>query len=117
MAAAGTPDGAPCNVSSNQLGFTGTAGCVSNWGAFDMVGNAYELVADWTPLASGGCAATWLGFSDDLVCWSGVGTSGQVGAVTRGGSAFNGANAGVFHLTGSGPAAGVGGAVGFRCGQ
>src|SRR5262245_52067008 len=41
-AAAGTPDGAPCVVSASGAGPTGTAGCVSNAGAFDMVGNVHE---------------------------------------------------------------------------
>lgn len=49
QAAAGTPDGAPCIVDSESPGPTGTAGCDSNWGTFDMVGNLDEWVADWVP--------------------------------------------------------------------
>ena len=42
MAKAGTPDGGPCLVSS--FGTTGTAGCVSNWGVYDLVGNVDEWI-------------------------------------------------------------------------
>src|SRR5207249_12241511 len=52
VAAFGTPDGNPCNVSSASVAFTGAAlGCISDVGAFDMVGNVYEWVADWVPLS------------------------------------------------------------------
>jgi formylglycine-generating enzyme required for sulfatase activity len=60
MAAAGTPDtvtfsGGPpfCNVGGTAVFVEGKsptgsrAACVSNWGAFDMVGNLEEWVADW----------------------------------------------------------------------
>ena len=48
-AAAGTPDNAvDCNISSTAVVNTGArTGCVSRWGAMDMVGNVDELVADW----------------------------------------------------------------------
>ncbi len=54
MAAAGTPDPgtdngtSDCNVATQAVVATGSrASCVSNWGAFDMVGNLWEYVADW----------------------------------------------------------------------
>ena len=65
-AASGTPDtGSPvCNVGS-WIGPTGSfLGCVSKWGIADMVGNAFEWVADWTPRASG--CQTWLGVGEGL---------------------------------------------------
>ena len=46
-AAAGTPDGAPCIVSTSGPRVTGTPGCVSKWGTFDMTGNLAEWVTDW----------------------------------------------------------------------
>jgi hypothetical protein len=46
-AALGTPDGAPCIIDAGGPGLTGTAGCVSDVGAFDMVGNVWEWVAQW----------------------------------------------------------------------
>jgi hypothetical protein len=53
-AALGTPDGPPCNTSSSGPVATGTAaGCVSDVGAFDMVGNVGEWVADWVPPVDG----------------------------------------------------------------
>jgi hypothetical protein len=48
-AAIGTPSGTPCVVTGSGPGFTGTAGCVSDVGAFDMVGNLSELTADFVP--------------------------------------------------------------------
>src|SRR5437016_4332553 len=59
-AAAGTPDpgvnpgGSECNTNSAGPSTTGSrANCKSNWGAFDMVGNVSERVADWGDLANG----------------------------------------------------------------
>jgi hypothetical protein len=43
MTAAGTPDGPPCIVSATGPGPIGTEGCVSTWGAFDMVGNLWGV--------------------------------------------------------------------------
>ena len=45
-AVAGTPEGPPCSGAK----LTGTPGCVSKWGAFDMVEHM-EWVADWTDIA------------------------------------------------------------------
>ena len=54
MAAAGTRDGSStsCNTNSTAVVPTGSfAGCVSNHGVRDMVGNLDEWVADWIPLS------------------------------------------------------------------
>lgn len=59
-AAFGTPDGAPCIVSAVGPGNTGTVGCVSDVGAFDMVGNPWEWVADWMQGPEGnGVSGVW----------------------------------------------------------
>jgi formylglycine-generating enzyme required for sulfatase activity len=99
QAVAGTPDSTACNVSTNNLANTGAnAGCISNWGANDMVGNLDEWVADWVP-ASTGCVL-WGNngdfSSDDSMCLSGASTTATApGAPIRGGF-FNG-------TTGAGP--------------
>ncbi len=53
MAAAGTPDpgtddgAADCSINSGTIATGSRSKCVSNFGAFDMVGNLWEWVADW----------------------------------------------------------------------
>jgi formylglycine-generating enzyme required for sulfatase activity len=71
------------------LSRTGTrSGCVSARGAFDMVGNLAEWVADWLPLATG-CQEWGAGFSDDLMCVVGASTTATApGALVRGGYYF-----------------------------
>jgi len=44
--------------------------CVSALGAFDMVGNVYEWVADWVPRSTQ--CPQWASFSDDEMCLSGA---------------------------------------------
>jgi hypothetical protein len=98
-AALGTPDGPPCQVAGPDPGPTGTPGCVSDAGVFDMVGNLQEYVADWT--VSGQCQPSGPFTSDDLFCYGSlVGFDLNNGAVTvrRGGYAGIGAQAGVFAL-------------------
>jgi formylglycine-generating enzyme required for sulfatase activity len=80
-AAAGTPDPGTdngttnCSVATYTLVPTGSrTSCVSAWGAFDMVGNADEWVADWADMANADSCTTWdyaLGF--DSVCFGGSG--------------------------------------------
>ena len=94
LAALGTPDPGltdngttDCNVGSTitLAGAGSRSGCVSDVGAYDMVGNLNEWVADWVPL-SGGCPGWGGGFSDDTMCLSGVSTLlNGPGALWRGG--------------------------------
>jgi len=112
-AALGTPDGVPCIV--NPLpGLTGTAGCVSDAGAFDMVGNLNEWVADWTPRSTT-CVGGLFG-TGDWNCLAGASTLSGPGALIRGGSfTFGGSDAGVFAVDGRGDPSGWTSELGFRC--
>ena len=96
-------------------GSTGTAGCVSDVGAFDMVGNLSEWVADWVPRSDGFCPG-WGAFSDDFQCVSGAlsNVAGGPGALLRGGNFLFGAGAGVFAVVGSNSPSGAAGSFGFR---
>jgi hypothetical protein len=113
-AALGTPSAAPCVVVSPSVGPTGTAGCVSDSGAFDMVGNLYEWVADWVALSTA-CVPALFG-ADDLNCLAGASAGAGPGALLRGGF-FGGvspANAGVFVVEGRNPPTFSDEVVGFR---
>ena len=134
-AALGTPDPWPqddpaeqCNVSGPSAVTTGARSkCVSDVGAYDMVGNVIEFVADWGPLATAG--ATWNvflpGFGNDVSNMGGApnGTIyGLPGTTLRGGSfAFgsggNGELAGVYAIDQNGAPNSIGDATaaGFRC--
>ena len=89
----GTPDPGPddgttdCNTASD-VGPTpagARSACVSVHGAFDMVGNGAEWVADWTPPTTN-CPG-WGGFSDDDMCLAGsTTTTNHPVALVRGGA-------------------------------
>lgn len=118
QAVAGTPDDTgpgttPCNTRSGAVQSTGAnPGCVSRFGANDMVGNLAEWVGDWVP-ASSGCL-TW-GSSDDLMCLFGASTSVQgPGALLRGGVFFDAAGTGPLAVTGSDRPANSSNGYGFR---
>jgi formylglycine-generating enzyme required for sulfatase activity len=93
-AVAGTPDPGPdngttdCNTASAfTVSATGSrSGCVSAYGAFDMVGNLWEWVADWVP-RSKRCGQWSAGASPtgDAQCLAGVNDTGEPGALLRGG--------------------------------
>jgi formylglycine-generating enzyme required for sulfatase activity len=117
MAAAGTPDystnSTDCNTLSGSVANTGAfATCFSNHGVHDMVGNLYEWVADWVPRSTG--CGSW-DFSDDEQCLSGAATSGEPGALIRGGWFSSASNAGVFAVFGAVQPSGAGYNLGFRC--
>jgi formylglycine-generating enzyme required for sulfatase activity len=122
LAAAGTPDPGTDNGTTdckiNSIDFPGDTGsrsaCVSRHGAFDMVGNAEEWVADWVPL-SGGCGSAM--FSNDRNCLSGTSQPGGTAAITRGGSETSGTQAGVFALNALVQPHQSSNTLGFRCGR
>jgi formylglycine-generating enzyme required for sulfatase activity len=92
VGANGTPDPGPdngttdCNTASGDLSPTGArSSCVSARGAFDMVGNLAEWVADWVPQST--MCPGWASFSNDDMCLAGASTTqNSPGALLRGGA-------------------------------
>jgi formylglycine-generating enzyme required for sulfatase activity len=121
MGAIGTPDPGPdngttdCNSATGSASLTGgRAICVSARGAFDMVGNLAEWVADWVPLST--ACPGWGGFSDDFMCLSGASTTASgPGALVRGGAFFGGPIAGPLAVFGTFEPSRSEDFVGFRC--
>src|SRR5262245_10740083 len=126
VAANGTPDPGPddgttdCNTADVNEGGSGSvtltggrSGCVSARGAFDMVGNLAEWVADWAP-ASTACPG-WASFSNDTMCLAGASTTTNApGALVRGGAFRFGPQDGPLAVLELGPGTGLFN-IGFRC--
>jgi hypothetical protein len=127
-AALGTPDSGPdngttdCNTTSTTQELpedpvnTGSrSSCVSDTGAFDMVGNLEEWMADWLP--AGTACPSWSSFSDDAMCLSGATTMAVgPGVLKRGGHYFFGVNSGPYAVTSHAiPQQQGDGEYGFRC--
>jgi hypothetical protein len=126
VGANGSPDPGPdngttdCNTASAlTVATTGSrSSCKSARGAFDMVGNLWEWVADWVPAAT--ACPGWSGLSDDLMCLAGAGESAGPGALVRGGDCYgfygygSGTSAGPLAVLVGAPHASVIG-IGFRC--
>jgi len=126
VAANGTPDPGPdngmtdCNVGDGTVEagsptLTGARSrCVSARGAFDMVGNLLEWVADWVPASTN--SPGWGSFSNDLMSLAGASeTSPFPGALVRGGAFFFGPFAGPLMVGNAPPNLLVDDFVGFRC--
>jgi len=127
VAALGTPDPgtddgiSDCNITSatNVLPEDPVASgsrslCVSDRGAFDMVGNLWEWVADWTDLAP--LCTNWdAAHGTDRSCVGGDGSVNLPGALLRGGFFNFGTDAGVFTIFASGDPTLSNNHVGFRC--
>ena len=121
VGANGTPDAGPDNGSTDCNSNTGSAtptgaraSCVSARGAFDMVGNLDEWVADWVPLST--ACSTWGVLSDDFMCLFGASTGvGGPGALLRGGDYRSHSSAGPLAVVASGSPFNSRDFVGFRC--
>ncbi len=111
----GTSD---CNTASTfVVAPTGSrSSCKSSRGAFDMVGNLYEWVADWVP-RSPTCGTWSAGVSPtgDDQCLAGAATTGEPGALLRGGFFANGSSAGPLAVVGLFEPSIADSSVGFRC--
>jgi formylglycine-generating enzyme required for sulfatase activity len=114
----GTTD---CNTTSTTADLpedpvpTGSrSACVSDVGAFDMVGNLNEWVAEWVPASTVGPG--WGSFSDDFMVLSGASTTASgPGALVRGGGFANFLFAGPLAISGLGEPSTANGSLGFRC--
>jgi hypothetical protein len=119
VAALGTPDGSLeiCRVGGEpDLAPTGSRpGCVSDVGAFDMVGNILEFVGDWVPrsISLFSCPG-WSGFSNNDQCLAGAEVEGPPGAILRGGGTQQGGAAGPFYINGGNPPTTQGVNYGYR---
>ena len=123
VAALGTPDTAfaddgstTCNSDNLAPGLTLTgsrSNCRSDVAAFDMVGNAWEWVADWVPRST--ACPGWGAFSDDLMCLAGANETSGPGALNRGGLGSDPSVAGVFTLDASRRPQDASPIIGFRC--
>lgn len=122
IGANGTPDPGPddhamdCN-SANDATATLTGSrerCVSARGAYDMVGNVAEWVADWLPLST--ACPGWAGFSNDLMCISAPSDSGTgPSALLRGGMFLGGEVSGPLAVIGTVTPDRSQNIFGFRC--
>jgi formylglycine-generating enzyme required for sulfatase activity len=122
-AVAGSPDPGPdngttdCNTQSvfDAVDTGSRSNCKSSWGAFDMVGNVYEWVADWVPLST--TCPGWGTFSDDIQCFAGASTAANngPGALVRGGDMVFGSGDGPLLVRADAPVTALGGNLGFRC--
>lgn len=121
MAVQGTPDPGPddgvsdCNTSSGMSVAAGSRSrCKSIYGAFDMVGNFQEWVADWVPRSPSPICNGWDTASDDDMCLVGADATGGPAAITRGGNSESFQGAGPLMVSGyTSPADPF--FVGFRC--
>jgi formylglycine-generating enzyme required for sulfatase activity len=131
-AVAGTPDpgaaddaATTCATTGAALAATGTrARCRSSWGVSDMVGNAWEWVADWAdqnPTCSDWTTQTGVA-GNDYACFGGdaagaFGFANVPAAISRGGSVNSGVGAGTLAIQNQDPPAVAAVDGGFRCGR
>jgi Sulfatase-modifying factor enzyme 1 len=122
-AVVGTPDPGPdngttdCNSASGSVSLTGSrSSCVSARGAFDMVGNLDEWVAEWLPRST--VCGTWsagVSPTGDYQCLAGAATTGEPGVLVRGGIFSDGSLAGPLAIPGNIEPSISNYFIGFRC--
>ena len=126
-AAYGTPDpgtdngSTDCNVSSTfVIANTGSrSSCLSDVGAYDMVGNVEAWVADWGDPATD--VDTYpASFGNDVSSYGGAPSAANTSdnfpsALTRGGGFIYGPSAGMFTVSAAGLMILGGNSIGFRC--
>ena len=113
-AVAGTPDSITCEINGFSVANTGSRpGCVSNWGANDMVGNLWEWVADWDEQADD-CTVWEADYGSDFACFGDPTPSRFPGALIRGGDYDDVSNAGSFAVYVLGRPSNSNGFLGFR---
>lgn len=114
MAATGTSDSdLVCNIAGSIDNTGENMNCVSRWGAFDMVGNVEEWVEDWVPCST--TCGSWTVGDQDSQCLAGAATTGEPGALIRGGHHASDENAGVFAVRGLDGPPSTSQFHGFRC--
>ncbi len=122
----GTPDPGPddgtsdCHTASAVAAVnTGSrSNCKSADGAFDMVGNLAEWVAEWVPRSpSAVTCGSWssVSLTGDSQCLAGAATTGEPGALLRGGSFGYGSSAGPLAIFGTEPPSTSYMTIGARC--
>jgi hypothetical protein len=108
VAALGTPDGAPCAQGAVPVATGSIPACVSDVGAFDMVGNVAEWVADWAPRSPAGVdCPTLFGSGQNTFCGADNTDFPNTTALVRGFS-------GVYDVSGLRPLAARESTLGFR---
>lgn len=122
----GTPDPGPDDGSSDCNTFTATgmvgtgsrSNCKSADGAFDMVGNLAEWVADWIPRSTECGAGMWsvgVSLTGDHQCLVGASETEEPGALIRGGFFPMANSAGPLAVEGQYGPSTARPTVGFRC--
>ncbi len=122
-AALGTPDpgtddeATDCNISGPPVAVTPTGSrnnCTSDVGAFDLVGNLNEWVADWVPRSTTCIPTELFAGTGDFNCLAGAATDSGPGALFRGGDFGGGTTAGVFAVGGLNTPSHASFLIGFR---
>jgi len=103
----GSGDGSPSLTGARSS-------CVSARGAFDMVGNLAEWVADWVPNSTN-CPGWASASNDDMYLAGASTTSNFPGALLRGGAFFVGPLAGPLAVRDAPPGLVATVFIGFRC--